>query len=213
MAKITSGILGGMSGTIGNVTGYRRDGNSIITAKPNQPNRTLSTEMQLRNDIPEKWQQAINSGGSLVIARFINPIGTIVPYSRRSIDEVQQYYRGNNKNYYIGGTTFGIKQEMPTDGFQWKRRNSGNVQWLWNIPNFFTGFPANFQGRFLKLNLTDGTATFNGFAATPNTTFISQPGGTIVAGKQYLFQICFSSTPSSNNPTYLKAFPQIWIHG
>lgn len=42
MAKIKSGILGGYSGTIGSVTGYRRNGKNIIQATRNTPKGPLN---------------------------------------------------------------------------------------------------------------------------------------------------------------------------
>lgn len=56
MAKISSGILGAYSGTIGNVTGYRRNGQGIIQARPGAKRITAnSTIVANKENLEQFW--------------------------------------------------------------------------------------------------------------------------------------------------------------
>lgn len=108
MAKIKSGVLGGMSGTIGEVTGYRRDGNNIITSKPNQPNQEINSYMNSKNEL---YKYCKNLPGTLTAIQrngyflLYNYFGT---FSERLADFFSDFppmdYRGRLQKTIIGSS-------------------------------------------------------------------------------------------------------------
>lgn len=160
MAKIKSGILGGMSGTIGDVTGYRRDGNDIIQSKPIHTERTLSEAMQWRNNINESLLSLYSNAPTETKTRdFTNTNSTTSMLERFKI--LQRDWPSLKKSSLFRNPIFG-QTFNPVNG-RYRTLiapNGKNIEVEWSsleVPAILVG---SFQHRLAAIRLNDNARVY-----------------------------------------------------
>jgi hypothetical protein len=209
MSKINSGILGGFSGKISSVTGYRRNGKNIITSNAIQSNTMRSSKMVLRDSIVDKWITLVNSVSSANRNNWITTTGTISPYNERPCKEMYPFIPKKGSQISIGGNMLGIKSPL-IDASRMQVRIFNlryRVDWIDN--DMFSGFPNPCFYAVWRFNLTKMTRDVNPTSFNINNkglTFLIDPTWT---NDLYCIQVGFASSLS---PTASKliAPPLLW---
>lgn len=202
MAKIKAGIIHGFSGSIGNVTGYRRDGNSIITTKPKQKNTTLNTDMMLRNNFKNVFYTFYRPLATLEKnRRFVNPNCPVTLATR--MKDIQQNWASFENDRYINFCLLSYKQmcsnvkytvEMrPSDKlitFRWKNVQQNGTQ------------PTTTHAYWILMNLSKNLCFYGG-AVRPilSGSFSAFQAGWDF-GDKYLLSMMWPNA-NSNNPSVM----------
>lgn len=198
MAKTTTGILGGMSGTIGEVTGYRRDGNNIITAKPNQPNLTLHPDIVIRNDFEKTFGKFYNVVAPLDKTRRFQNFNGIDTLSQRMAD-IQANWPSFTRNQYCRYSLFSHKQMATNVKYKLKFRTSDKVftiEWRQAQVNGYT--PNTTLVYWVVINFTRNAFLMAGAVRNPLLSSFNYIQNTWQPGDKMFLSMAFYSDNSAN---------------
>lgn len=155
MAKINAGILGGFSGTLGEIKGYRRDGKSIIQVRDKVHNSPINNTLHLRTTMFNDLFHLLASKNAGGAANLILSNQAIYPIKKTFCNEFVNKITANTFDFQKGKVLigsysvgedlikYGINAARTTLSSQWNLTGKNSaltfpcraLQLLWNITN------------------------------------------------------------------------------
>jgi hypothetical protein len=202
MAKINSGILGGFSGKISSVTGYRRKGVNIITSNGNNQNISLSESMLLRNAFKKQFSDSVMSIAATARSCYFTNPNALNPWDTRIQREIIDKWPKSTALPSFNHDLYAIKGTQPDESKIFVRQVGRVVKWSWPADNFLLSFPVNVPYRTTRRNITQGIGDVNTGTVSRNVREFQNVVPLTWAGDLVYSQVAFASSVISN-PTRL----------
>jgi hypothetical protein len=210
MSKIKTGILGAYSGTIGSVTGYRRNGKNIIQGINQRKDFVLNSSMVYRHNMIKNFNTWFLQWNATWRVRMINTLNPLMPKDERLRSQFYEEYGQFDRLNKQHGNIFGIKQALRS-GLQYSYNKTTRIlKCTWINAGFTMGGTLTPQTVLVWICIESNDTVWSQSQRNINTDIYNVTIPIQCVGKKMFAQIGAIGN-SSQNPVYMQAFPAMWF--